>query len=72
MSQSLNLLSAKEPMTFQALQATTALGPNSVEYIPTGDEEEALRYDELRGGLDEHDDDELDEFESAAFRQQFP
>lgn len=51
---SLDLLSSKEPMTFQALQAVSSPVAD-VEYVPTHDEAEAERYAELTG--EDNDDD---------------
>jgi hypothetical protein len=54
----LNLLSSKDPMTFQVLQAAQSEVSLTPDYIPTDDESEYTRYSGLTDGQELGYDDE--------------
>lgn len=68
-----NLLSSRDALTFQALQAVTVDTTlvSSQPYIPMDDEAEAARYAQLEEELG-HDDDGLTDFDGEQLRQVFP
>lgn len=67
MSQSQNLLSSKDPMTYQAVSvmSQTSPDPTATVYFPRDDQSEAERYEHLvgeEGAADESSDDDSDLF----------